>query len=256
MLLRSGSTGKRVQELQTMLGIHADGIFGPITERHVRTFQSENNLKVDGIVGPKTLNILMQKHMGEVVPIFDKCDVNEDLSDPEEEMRIDPRDEGVPTSKCLLELIHLIQSSEITRNVDKFVFHCTATPSTTTIASILNYWKNNLRWKNPGYHLIIKEDGSWTQLLDFNKISNGVQGINYRSIHASYIGGIDSQKKAKDTRSDMQKEVFKVIYESFSRKLPNLTFHGHNEFSNKDCPCFDVIQWVRDLANERDFILH
>jgi peptidoglycan hydrolase-like protein with peptidoglycan-binding domain len=32
-----------------------DGIFGKITEEAVRAFQSENGLKVDGIVGPATL---------------------------------------------------------------------------------------------------------------------------------------------------------------------------------------------------------
>lgn len=152
-------------------------------------------------------------------------------------------------------MVNHIETSIITRNVNKLIFHCTATPSNTTIASILKYWKNTLKWKNPGYHLIIKEDGSWTQLLDFNQISNGVQGKNYRSIHASYIGGIDLQRKAKDTRSNMQKEAFKVIYESFARKLPHITFHGHNEFSNKDCPCFNVNQWISGLTNERDLIL-
>jgi hypothetical protein len=52
-LLR-GSVGQAVVDLQIQLGIDADGIFGPGTERAVRQFQASQGLDVDGIVGPKT----------------------------------------------------------------------------------------------------------------------------------------------------------------------------------------------------------
>ena len=49
MILKNGSKGKEVKELQRFLDIQADGIFGPGTERHVKKWQAENNLVVDGI---------------------------------------------------------------------------------------------------------------------------------------------------------------------------------------------------------------
>jgi len=52
--LRIGSTGEVVKYIQSVLGITADGQFGPITDRAVKAFQSANGLKVDGIVGPIT----------------------------------------------------------------------------------------------------------------------------------------------------------------------------------------------------------
>jgi hypothetical protein len=52
--LKRGSTGASVKYLQSALGIKADGIFGPITDKAVRAFQSSKGLKVDGIVGPIT----------------------------------------------------------------------------------------------------------------------------------------------------------------------------------------------------------
>lgn len=53
--LRRGSRGPDVQHLQTLLpGLTADGIYGPITERAVRSFQEAARLQVDGIVGPQT----------------------------------------------------------------------------------------------------------------------------------------------------------------------------------------------------------
>ena len=54
MLLKRGSKGSHVKELQTALKLSADGIFGADTELAVRRFQSENGLTADGIVGTKT----------------------------------------------------------------------------------------------------------------------------------------------------------------------------------------------------------
>ena len=54
MLLKVGSKGKEVKELQEFLEIGADGIFGKGTELSVKKWQSENGLVADGIVGPAT----------------------------------------------------------------------------------------------------------------------------------------------------------------------------------------------------------
>tara|TARA_R110002073_G_scaffold129421_2_gene275773 strand:+ start:10529 stop:11446 length:918 start_codon:yes stop_codon:yes gene_type:complete len=54
MLLKVGSNGPLVKELQRALGIGADGIFGKGTESAVKLFQKDNNLTVDGLVGSRT----------------------------------------------------------------------------------------------------------------------------------------------------------------------------------------------------------
>jgi peptidoglycan hydrolase-like protein with peptidoglycan-binding domain len=66
-LLRQGSTGNSVKQLQQMLnaaGAHlkVDGIFGPQTEAAVRQFQQTHHLQVDGIVGPQTWGALNNFH--------------------------------------------------------------------------------------------------------------------------------------------------------------------------------------------------
>lgn len=59
-MLRRGSRGSAVRALQNLLQSKGqnpgtvDGIFGPNTERAVRSFQSAENIQVDGIVGPQT----------------------------------------------------------------------------------------------------------------------------------------------------------------------------------------------------------
>ena len=52
--ITQGARGAAVVELQSRLGIAADGVFGPDTGRAVRAFQKAHDLVVDGIVGPAT----------------------------------------------------------------------------------------------------------------------------------------------------------------------------------------------------------
>jgi peptidoglycan hydrolase-like protein with peptidoglycan-binding domain len=52
--LRKGDRGPAVRRLQRRLGVTADGVFGPQTDRAVKRFQRRNGLVVDGIVGPIT----------------------------------------------------------------------------------------------------------------------------------------------------------------------------------------------------------
>ena len=55
MLLKNGSTGDLVKQLQTKLGLTPDGAFGPGTEKAVKEWQAKNGLTADGIVGEQTM---------------------------------------------------------------------------------------------------------------------------------------------------------------------------------------------------------
>jgi N-acetylmuramoyl-L-alanine amidase len=254
MLLKVGSKGRQVRELQTLLkerGFwthpHITENFGPVTEQAVKNFQKANGLKDDGKVGPSTWSKLSEPVKPKVTPVYAPTPVTEDFSDPEDEMLIERLTEAYPTSKNLAELVKLINDFKLTRKISRIVYHCTATQPEATIAGILKYWKDKLKWKSPGYHILVTADGSWTMLQDFNLPSNGVKGINQNSIHISYIGGIDRAGKAKDTRTDGQKAIFEACYYLFSRKIPKVTHHGHYEFDNKACPSFKVDKWIETI---------
>jgi putative chitinase len=64
MLLKNGSKGEEVKQLQTLLGLSADGSFGPMTETKVKEWQAANGLAADGIVGDRTWG----KMFGAVAP--------------------------------------------------------------------------------------------------------------------------------------------------------------------------------------------
>lgn len=52
--LRLGSKGDDVKPVQKLVGVPADGSFGPKTDAAVRRWQSAHGLNADGVVGPKT----------------------------------------------------------------------------------------------------------------------------------------------------------------------------------------------------------
>ena len=70
MVLRLGSKGEKVKELQEYLNINSDGIFGRGTENAVKKFQHENELVVDGIVGPVTWDRIKNSIDKTINPIF------------------------------------------------------------------------------------------------------------------------------------------------------------------------------------------
>jgi putative chitinase len=58
-VLRKGCRGEGVKLMQEALGIGADGIFGPGTERKLKEWQASKGLTADGIAGPATLGELL-----------------------------------------------------------------------------------------------------------------------------------------------------------------------------------------------------
>jgi N-acetylmuramoyl-L-alanine amidase len=139
------------------------------------------------------------------------------------------------------------------------VVHCTATPVTTTIESIKRYWKEQMKWKNPGYHYIIKRNGEVVSITPEQNIANGVAGHNRYSIHISYIGGIDEKGKPLDNRTKEQSRALYNKLIELAEKYPAATILGHRDFSPdtngngiidhfewiKSCPAFDVTEWLQ-----------
>ena len=128
------------------------------------------------------------------------------------------------------------------RKIKYIAVHCTATPQTTSIDSIKNYWKTNLGWKMPGYHFIIKPDGEAVKLLSVDEVSNGVKGFNSETINISYIGGVDKAGNPIDNRTEAQKATLLKLLKEFRAKFPNAVIQGHRDFPNvkKACPSFNA----------------
>lgn len=158
------------------------------------------------------------------------------------------------------------------RKISRIVLHSTSGWNDQSTKSIKDYWKNDLGWKQVGYHRLINNDGSIEKLADLSVVTNGVAGYNSDSIHICYKGGLVSTSKDKngktiykygDTRSEAQKKAFgeaiyNVLWELRDlgvKDIDNITIVGHRDLSpdlNKDgkiesrewvkvCPTFDAI---------------
>lgn len=139
------------------------------------------------------------------------------------------------------------------RTIKYIAVHCTAGSQHTTIKELQQEFKRK-GWKNPGYHYVVAADGTITQLLDEDKVSNGVKGYNSVLINVAYIGGIDAEGKPIDNRTDAQKASLAGLLGVLHKKYPIATIQGHRDFSPdrnhngriepsefiKACPCFDA----------------
>lgn len=133
------------------------------------------------------------------------------------------------------------------RRIDYIAIHCTATPQSTKIDSIKNYWKNILKWSRVGYHYIIEANGNVVKLCDISEPTNGVAGFNRNSVHIAYIGGVDKTGRPLDNRTNEQKLSMIDLIRSIRNEvvLNQRTFpviQGHKDFPKvaKACPSFDA----------------
>lgn len=141
------------------------------------------------------------------------------------------------------------------RKIDKIIVHCSATQEGRHIdVDEIKRWHVQGRgWSDIGYHFVIYLDGTVVKGRPIERQGAHVKGMNKNSIGVCYIGGVESEKKngkwiAKDTRTDEQKESLVELLCELHDKF-NASIHGHNEFSNKSCPCFDAKKEYENITN-------
>ena len=134
------------------------------------------------------------------------------------------------------------------RLINKIILHCSATkeghPFT---AKDIREWHIQRGWKSIGYHYVILLDGTIQTGRLESEIGAHTVGQNVHSIGICYIGGLDAYGKPKDTRTSQQKNALKTLVAELLKKYPGSMVHGHYEFANKACPCFNV---QREFSNE------
>jgi len=88
MLLRKGSKGNAVRQLQEKLGVDAGGAwgtFGPKTEEAVKKWQKNHGLNPDGIVGPLTWGALFEVgNFNDLDPV-DFHEDGQEIDDPDDD---------------------------------------------------------------------------------------------------------------------------------------------------------------------------
>jgi len=152
------------------------------------------------------------------------------------------------------------------------VIHCTATPEGRhTDADDIVRWhtapkeRGGRGWSRVGYSDMIYLDGELVNLTPYNQDNRiddpemtwGVKGINAKSRHVVYVGGLaydyetpldDDDKPgymAADTRTPEQLHAMEIYVKYMILRHPHIKVAGHNQFAAKACPSFNVPKWLR-----------
>ncbi len=147
------------------------------------------------------------------------------------------------------------------RRIKYIAVHCTAGSQKQSVGSLLHFFSKVKKWKAPGYHYVVESSGKITQLLDEERVSNGVKGFNSITINIAWFGGIDERGKAVDNRTEEQKKSLVQLIGMLKKKYPDAQVQGHRDFSPdknrngkvdvweriKECPCFDAKDEYEDI---------
>lgn len=128
------------------------------------------------------------------------------------------------------------------RRITEIIVHCTATPEGKdyTIKDI-TAWHKQRGFSTIGYHYVVYRDGSVHTGRDVNVAGAHCTGHNAHSIGVCYVGGLAKDGKTpKDTRTNVQKASLEILLRKLRTLYPTAKIYGHNTFSAKACPCFDV----------------
>jgi N-acetylmuramoyl-L-alanine amidase len=135
------------------------------------------------------------------------------------------------------------------RTINKIIIHCTATPEGRPVTvKEVDVWHLARGFNGIGYHYLIGLKGEiWTG-RDVKLIGAHTEGQNAHSIGVCYVGGLTGAgNAAKDTRTPEQKAALIELIKELRAKYPAATVHGHREFANKACPCFDAKNEYKDI---------
>ena len=128
------------------------------------------------------------------------------------------------------------------RDIKKIIVHCTATPEgrDVKIAEVKRWHVEERGWSDIGYHWLIELYGAIRKGRPEHIQGAHAKGHNRTSIGVCYVGGVDSNMKAKDTRTDKQKTALHCLVEDLRGRYPKAEVIGHRDVSSKDCPSFDA----------------
>lgn len=127
------------------------------------------------------------------------------------------------------------------REISKVIVHCSATREGQPISvETIRKWHKLRGWSDIGYHYVIDLNGQVHAGRDVSRVGAHVKGENTGSVGVCYIGGLDKDGEPKDTRTFEQDIALTYLLKLLTHQYEGSTLHGHNEFSSKACPCFDV----------------
>jgi N-acetylmuramoyl-L-alanine amidase len=137
------------------------------------------------------------------------------------------------------------------RSKTEYIFiHCSATrPSQDWVdAEEIDKWHRARGFFSIGYSFVIKRDGTIEEGRDLDEPTASQKGYNHNSISICMVGGVteDDVKVSEDNFTESQWTSLKDLILKMQSVYPEAKIVGHNEYSKKDCPSFDVQKWIEE----------
>jgi len=141
------------------------------------------------------------------------------------------------------------------RRVDSIIIHCSATQNGNSRWSIadIDEWHAKRGfgrrpeavvigggglWEHVGYHRVINVDGVVETGRDISEVGAHCSGYNETSVGICMMG---TDAFTEPQWESLRRQVLALSYEAGHF----LSVNGHNKYSSKSCPGFDVISWLR-----------
>lgn len=130
------------------------------------------------------------------------------------------------------------------RLVDSIIVHCSATPPTMDVtAKDIDRWHRERGFLKIGYHFVIRRDGTIEDGRPVKEPGAHAKGHNRTSIGICLVGGVTKEQDAQFNFTHAQMGSLNSLVWKIKQDLPDIEITGHNDVSDKACPCFDVEAW-------------
>ena len=143
------------------------------------------------------------------------------------------------------------------RTINELIIHTTATPkgwmqgkSVADKVKEITRWHKLRKFRTIGYHRIIDRDGKIGMGRPYAEQGAHVKGHNAHSIGVSLVGGKGGKRNDKfsDHYTEAQRETLnRLIADVRSDFGKGIKISGHNEYSSKACPCFNVPEYLDEM---------
>lgn len=140
------------------------------------------------------------------------------------------------------------------RKIDDIIIHCAATyPAMDIGAAEIRQWHvRDNGWSDIGYHFVIRRNGTVEQGRPLDTPGAHCKDHNARSIGICLVGGLEKTPSGKSVSAanytPEQWAALRELVTDLRGRFPSAGLHGHQDYANKACPCFDVAAWWRDEA--------
>lgn len=142
------------------------------------------------------------------------------------------------------------------REINDLIVHCSATYGSQDIgaAEIRRVHVDENGWRDIGYHYVIRRNGDIEEGRPVEQIGAHCKDHNAKSIGICLVGGLEKTCGGKTVPvANFEPEQYKSLHLLLLRlrcDYPGVSLHGHRDYANKDCPCFDVRRWWKNYTGK------